>query len=227
MPRRKRPPETERSEYWLRRAVNEHRAWFDDQVRARLELAPSDLIDWRSPIEPDEYAEYYDGAFLDRLGLAPDRLSVPLEQFWPSGGPRWDGLARTSSGAVILIEAKAYVEEAVDFRSQAGEESLKAIRASLAKAKEAFRASARANWEEPFYQYANRLAHLYYLRALNGVDAHLVFVCFAGAPDVPRATSAEAWSGAIRVIECGLGLGAHPFKPYVHHLVVDVDKLTS
>ena len=36
------------------------------------------------------------------------------------------------------------------------------------------------DWSGTFYQYANRLAHLYLLHELNDVDAWLVFVYFVG-----------------------------------------------
>lgn len=55
------------------------------------------------------------------------------------------------------MEAKAYIEEAVDFRSQASPESLDKIRRALQQARGAFGADRRAHWEAPFYQYANRL----------------------------------------------------------------------
>jgi len=34
------------------------------------------------------------------------------------------------------------------------------------------------NWTQSLYQYANRLAHLYLLRELNGIPAFLVFAYF-------------------------------------------------
>ena len=46
-------------------------------------------IDWRSPLQDDDYAEYYDDAFLDRLGV--DEMTMPLDEFWPKSGPRWEG----------------------------------------------------------------------------------------------------------------------------------------
>src|SRR5262245_44085249 len=117
MPRRSRPPETHRSEHWLRVVVNQRQPGFDGQVRAVFGWPSAEKITWRSPVQEDDYAEYYDEAFLQRLGL--NNLLVPLKSFWPPSGPRWDGLARTESGKILLIEAKAYIEEAVDYRSRA------------------------------------------------------------------------------------------------------------
>jgi len=225
MPRRPRPARSERSEHWLRVAVNERTDFLNAHIRHVLPLTASDEIEWLSPVASDGFAEYYDEAFLERLGIGTIR--TPLAEFWPPSGPRWDGLARTSSGKVLLVEAKAYVEEAVDFKSKASEGSLKRISAALAKTKAAFRASEAANWEQPFYQYANRLAHLYYMRTLNRTDAYLLFICFADAPDVPSPCTAQEWHGAIRTIERALGLGAHPYRPYVEHLILSVPAMLS
>jgi hypothetical protein len=107
MPRRERPAETERSEPWLRMAVNDRTNDLNDMVKGLFGWPSSERIDWRSPLRSDDYAEYYDGEFLTRLGI--ENLRGSLSQFWPSSGPRWDGLARTDSGNIILVEAKAHV----------------------------------------------------------------------------------------------------------------------
>jgi hypothetical protein len=146
-------------------------------------------IDWRSPRQDDDYAEYYDEAFLDRLGVG--ELSMPLDEFWPKSGPRWDGLARTTDGKLILVEAKAHIDEVVDYRSKASPDALRRIEERLDEAKSAFRATKDACWHAPLYQMANCLAHLYYLAGINGKDAYLVFIDFANAPDVPEPASVE------------------------------------
>lgn len=217
MPRRARPPKTERSEHWLRVAVNQRQEDFDTRVRSTLGWPSVDRIKWLSPIEKDGYAEYYDDAFLQRLGLRD--LPVPLKSFWPPSGPRWDGLARTDSGKVLLVEAKAYIEEAVDYRSRAGSDSLKLITRSLTDAKKAFGARHDASWHAPFYQYANRLAHLHFLAGLNKVDAYLLFVYFADAHDVPHPCAAQHWEGAIRLVAKCLGIESHKYRNRVGHLV--------
>lgn len=216
MPRRPRPPNTERSEHWMRVAANEASGALNHKI-AKAYGWSGEEIEWLSPITSDEYAEYYDESFLELLGI--NDLRVPLRDFWPRSGPRWDGLARTASGKVILVEAKAYIEEGVDYRSKASPASLEKINKALDQAKAAFMANPDAPWESPYYQYANRLAHLYFLRELNGVDAHLLFLYFADAPDVPAPCSAEQWRGAIRLTEKCLGLGQHPYKKHVSTIV--------
>jgi len=152
---------------------------------------------------------------------------VPLQAFWPAVGPRWDGLARTTSGKVILVEAKAYIEEAVDYASKASPDSLEQIKRSLAEAKEWANGANAAPWESPFYQYANRLAHLYFLRVKNNVDAYLLFLYFADAPDVPEPCTTEQWQGAIRLTRKCLGLGASACEQRVAEVIVSVPDMLS
>jgi hypothetical protein len=208
----------------MRVAANEASAALNQKIITAYGWGDED-IEWLSPVASDEYAEYYDEAFLELLGIAD--LKVPLKDFWPSSGPRWDGLARTASGKIILVEAKAYIEEAVDYCSKAGPASLAKINESLGNAKEAFRATSDAPWEAPFYQYANRLAHLYFLRELNGIDAYMLFLNFADAPDVPDPCSQEQWEGSTRLINKCLGLGKHPYSNAVATVVWSVPDLLS
>ena len=213
MPRRIRPLDVERSERWLRTAVNDYPDALNSLMSEKFGWEKQEKIEWLSPIISDDYAEYYDKEFLDRLEVS--KLKVPLSEFWPPGGPRWDGLGKTRSGKIILVEAKAYIEEGVDYVSRAGPKSSIKIREALAEAKKAFAAAADAPWESPFYQYANRLAHLYFAHQLNGLDAYLLFLYFADAPDVPRPPNpctVEQWQGAIRLTEKCLGLDSKHFR---------------
>jgi hypothetical protein len=225
MPRRARPAHATRSEHWLREAVNEFPQVLNARLASALHLHPSEDIIWRSPISADSYAEYSDQEFMDRLGLS--KLKTPLSSFWPHGGPCWDGLAYTTSRKCLLVEAKAYIEEAVDYRSRAGDESLRKISDSLAKAKHAFRAREDAPWNTPFYQYANRLAHLHFLHGINGIDAYLVFIYFAHARDVPNPATVEEWQGAIRLTKKCLGLATNPYQSRVADVIIDVRDLFS
>jgi hypothetical protein len=201
-------------------AVNDRTGILNTAVIEAFDWSPDEQIEWLSPTRADEFAEYYDQAFLDRLGLT--RLATPLEEFWPAGGPRWDGLARTASGKVVLVEAKAHIEEMVDFRSKASPDSLARIIHALEMAKAGSGAAADAPWPSPFFQYANRLAHLHFLVELNQVDAYLLFVLFADAPDVPVPATAEQWEGAHRLAWRSLGLGATSFRGRVANMTISV-----
>lgn len=224
MPRRPRPSETSRSEHWLRVAVNQHQARLNQLIFTKFGWPESDELTWLSPVKSDSYAEYYDASFLRLLGLD---LKRPLETFWPRNGPRWDGLAKSSEGRVLLVEAKAYIEEGVDFCSSASTTPLAQIQKSLAEAKRAFKAHADSTWDQPYYQYTNRLAHLHFLNGLNGVDAYLLFLYFADAPDVPDPSSTAEWKGAERLIRKCLGLGRNPYQHRVGTVVWSVSEMTG
>lgn len=220
MPTRSRPAVTTRSEHWLREMVNVHTSTLDTAIAQAFGWSITTKIKWVSPIAKDGYAEYYDDSFLQQLGLS--NLTVPLSQFWPRSGPRWDGLAKADENKVILVEAKAYVEEGVDYRSRASAlASNQLIEKSLDASKVAFGAHKDANWHMPFYQHANRLAHLYFLHQLNGVDAYLVFLYFANAPDVDGyVTSADEWKGAIRLTNKCLGLRRNALRKRVADIII-------
>src|ERR1700722_4779013 len=120
MPKRVRPQTTTRSEHWMRAAVGKP-STLNRRIREAFAWSSDDRIEWLSPVMSDQYAEYFDEAFLERLKVTD--LRVPLHTFWPRSGPRGDGLARTGSGKVILVEAKAHIDECVDLGTRAKAES--------------------------------------------------------------------------------------------------------
>ena len=97
----------------------------------------------------------------------------------------WDGLARTTRCRYLLIEAKANIPEFNSSPTEASGESLHKIRKALDETRCFLKVRSRTDWSKCFYQYANRLAHLYFLKKLNGIKATLVFVYFAGDTTVP------------------------------------------
>jgi hypothetical protein len=99
-------------------------------------------------------------------------LIVPLREFWPDRGPQWDALARSDKGHVLLIEAKAHIGEMLSPASGASPASKSQIEGAFARVIEDLAAKPKAPWTECFYQYANRLAHLWFLKQ-NGVRQSL------------------------------------------------------
>jgi hypothetical protein len=196
---------------WIQWAVNDLDRPLDRAVLAHLPSATR--IEWLSPIAADDFAEYRDADFLDRLGL--QRLAGPLAAFWPARGPQWDALGRSDAGQLLLVEAKAHVGEVCSPGSKAGSVSMDRIKASLAATVEALGAEPLAPWETAFYQLANRLAHLQFLRA-HGVDAWLVLVNFVGDRDMNGPTGEEAWRAAYDVVWHVMGLPKrHGLSPYI------------
>ncbi|MCU9847611.1 hypothetical protein OEZ60_06290 [Defluviimonas sp. WL0024] len=179
-------------------------------------------IDWVSPLAEDDYAEYRDGAFLERLGI--DSLCGPLKDFWPQRGPQWDALGLTSSGPV-LVEAKAHIREFFSPPSQASETSKKQINSAFAAVCADLGINRSTNWCELYYQYANRLAFLWWLRE-NGVDANLLFVSFLNDCDMGGPSHIETWKVAFDSANYVLGLPErNKLGRYIHHVSPDIREL--
>jgi hypothetical protein len=181
-------------------------------------------LEWLSPLEGDAFSEYSDAAFLDRLGISLDKRA--LSDFWPHGGPVWDGLARTVGGEPVLVEAKAHVPEMFSSCGAKALGSVAKIRAALDETRGHLGADTRHDWMTGFYQYANRLAHAHLLNELNDVTSHLVFINFYGDADVHGPELPAEWSAATVVLHEALGISGKVPR-YVRHVHVDVSQLTS
>ena len=215
---------TRGSQRWLQDLVNDCPELLDAAIR-RETSEISAPIRWVSPLAGDDFSEYQDDAFLERLGVRLD--CDPLDAFWPPMGPHWDALGKTDSGQIILLEAKAHTEEAGSSCEATNERSRALIRASLKRVKAYVGARPSANWMEKFYQYGNRLAHLYLLRTLNGIPAFLVNLYFLNADEmlqygntVPKTVA--MWEDAIAKQEEFLGIPPqHALSRYAIHAFVD------
>jgi len=213
-------PASRGSQKWLQVLVNKRPELIDKQIADLLGLVSGERIHWLSPLEDDEYAEYRDNAFIKRLDCTLDR--TPLKEFWPRLGPQWDGLAKSDRGDLILVEAKSHIPELLS-STGAGTKSLKKIRSSLDMTRDYLRSQGSFDWTTSFYQYANRLAHLYLLRILNGLPAYVLFVCFINDHEMDGPTTSGEWHGATYLIKELLGIdGRHNLSQFVVDAFVDV-----
>jgi len=213
------------SQKWLQILVNECPELTDRVLATTLRLSQGERVRWLSPLTDDDYAEYRDQEFIDRLGIT--LKEVPLASFWPRLGPVWDGLAKTDRGDIILVEAKAHIQELVTKPTGASGRSLTKIRKSLDETKRFLGSHSEADWATCFYQYTNRLAHLYLLRRLNALPAYLLFIYFIKDEEIGGPGTRLEWQGAIKLLESFLGLREHKLSQYVLHVFVDVNELES
>lgn len=204
---------------WIQQAVNDGWASLDEPILARLPGATT--IGWRSPMRDDDFAEYRDGDFLNRVGLS--NLRSALKDFWPERGPQWDALGVSDRGDVLLVEAKAHIAEMCSPGTAAGPASFKRIHQALVACATNLGARAsRAAWTDQFYQLANRIAHLHFLRE-QGVPAYLVLVNFLNDTDMKGPTTQEAWEAAYEVALHVMGLGkVHALSKYTIHVFPDL-----
>jgi hypothetical protein len=178
---------------------------------------------WVSPLATENYKEYRDDEFLWPVEQAS--LYQKLHAFWPRSGPQWDALAivkgKGDRNGVILAEAKANIPEAGDpvYACRAAGKSRQKIESSLAIVKEALGVKPDADWMCNYYQYANRLAHLYFLYIMCHVPAWMVFIYFVGGAGVSSPCSIEEWKDRISQIYKALGL---PKKQMLTERIVNI-----
>ena len=206
---------------WTQKLINERPDLLDEQIKKIFRLNQSEGIEWVSPLKEDKYAEYRDADFLERLGITLDKKS--LKEFWPKRGPQWDALGRSIKGKYFLVEAKAHVEEVVSPPTLAKGGSLKKIQSSLQETKTYVNSNSPADWSSFFYQYTNRLAHLYLLRVLNSVPAFLVFIYFLNDRQMNGPETEPEWKAALTVMHKYLGIKRNKLAKYVGDVFVDVN----
>jgi hypothetical protein len=204
---------TRGSQRWIQFLVNER----PDLLNKTIGLGN---IRWLSPVMSDQFAEYRDKAFIDLLGICLKKR--PLSDFWPKGGPQWDALGISESGEAILVEAKAHIQEIFSPPSGASPQSLPLIIKSLSETASAFQAKPGLNWHLRFYQYANRLAHVFLLKELNNIPARLIFLYFTGDTDMNGPETVQEWQAGIEVLHEALGIRGR-VPTYVSDVFIDVN----
>jgi hypothetical protein len=206
------------SQKWMQKLVNEVPNRLDAQIRKKLKLSEEEGIRWLSPLKDDDYAEYRDQGFIDLLGVKLNKIC--LEDFWPRGGPQWDALGKSNSEKLFLIEAKSHISE-LSSSTRAENNSLQKICRSLEETKSSLGSNAKVDWSQGFYQYANRLAHLYLLRQ-NDLPAYLVFVYFLNDSEMAGPATIDQWKGAIELLHTYLGITRHKLQKYTADVFIDV-----
>jgi hypothetical protein len=200
---------------WIQGAVNQSSGRALSDLIAPT-IGDGATITWLSPRVDDDFAEYRDASFLKLIGAAS--LVNALEAFWPIRGPQWDALGRSDRGDILLVEAKAHIREICSPPSQATSGPRSRIEAALAEASSYLGARPRAPWIDVFYQLANRIAHLYFLRR-NGEKAWLVLANFVGDQEMHGPNSPAEWEAAYQVVWHVLGLQErHPLARYIIHV---------
>lgn len=189
--------------------VNRRRSELNQAISTALELEANVVIDWRSPIEPS-LSEYMDAPFLRALDLS--HLQQELARFWPSSGPRWDGLAvlRPSAKSMeasgyLLVEGKSYPSEVygAGCGSPPNSENRRLIDAALGITERELSPQNSSAWTGRLYQYANRLAHVLFLQKATSLPVWLVNLCFT--EDRAKPHSRKEWQSALIGIKTELG----------------------
>ena len=121
------------------------------------------------------------------------------------------------------MEAKANIPEIVSPATAASPDSKKKIVTALNETKKHLGINNDVDWSGKFYQYTNRLAHLYFLREQNNIPTYLVNIYFMNDKEVNGPQSKREWQAAIDVMKSYLGVGHHKLTKYIIDLFIDVD----
>jgi hypothetical protein len=195
---------------------------------------PGDLFEWRDagmrlrpPERRDPFSVNWRG-----VGFVEDTrpsVAAAYRDFWTQSGnlPSWDaaGVRVTENGDEwLLVEAKAHLGElrqsclakpkALGGSREAIEERLDEVKASLG-------ARTDKSWLDSYYQFANRIATLWFLHE-QGVEARLVHVCFTGGESfADAARTADEWDSALAEMDAWIGRPFdHPIEESIHTLVL-------
>jgi hypothetical protein len=209
------------SQKWIQKLINDKPSFLNSKIG---EVLGEDEIKWLSPLRDDDYAEYRDEAFLDLLGVKLGVVS--LREFWPNRGPQWDALGKSNNEKFYLVEAKSHIPELMSTFKGNNQTSINTILSSLQKTKDCLGSKTDFDWSKTFYQYTNRLAHVYLFKK-NHLDAYLVDVYFLGDSEMGGPKTVDEWQGAIRLVRRCLGLREHLLKKWVIDVFIDVSKLQS
>lgn len=102
------------------------------------------------------------------------------------------------------------------------------IRRALDETKDYLHVPKYKDWTTEYYQYTNRLAHLYFLRVIHNIPAYLVMLYFIGDREMNGPQTQSEWLNAIQTMRQTLGLpDNHPLSPYELELLVHVDTIVS
>ncbi len=178
-----------------------------------------------NPILDDEWKRLN---FLPRAHPLRDKFDT----FWPEGSDQnWDAIGRANFGKKqewLLVEAKGHTGEMTK-RKKKPKRGGRRIARAFEKTRNALECKADPmDWLTGYYQYANRLATLYYLNCCDKEDsapARLLFIYFCGdtykskvCPGGPK-----GWRTKLRKVKDALGLtGETALEQRVHEIFIPV-----
>jgi len=213
------------SKKWIQILVNKKPELFNTKIGEAAKFSKNRII-WVSPLASDKFQEYWDNGFLNVLKIT--KLKVPLHEFWPPGGAHWDALGRGSSDEIFLVEAKSHIPELVSSCAAKDEESIQKIDESFLKTKQFFGAPIEVDWKKRFYQYANRLAYLYWMDELNEIPTYLINVYFVNDKAQNGPKDISEWKGALTLLYSYFGLKKNnKLQEHILDIFLDVNELPS
>ena len=216
------------SECHLLRWMGRHRRAFDSAVRQALGKS-SGAVDWLD----FHFAPGRDWPDAEWKGLdfiTEDVVRDDWRTWWPQGRGihNWDAVGWWGNPAnreVVLMEAKAHPGELGSPWGATADDSRERIKRSLTKTAASLGITSIDRWMNDYYQLANRLAVVHFLRK-HGYHPHLLLVYFVGdligAGRKPPQT-VDGWKAPLADQKEKMGLPAtHALSRFVHELYLPV-----
>lgn len=221
------------SEWHLLRHLGYHRTYLSQKV---AEVVGGQAIEWLDFSFSQENAPLRDDREFVGLEFISDaQVQHKWRPFWPQTGnaQNWDAVGRIYVGDVtewLLVEAKAHIGEPESKCGATSQVSQQLILSALEKTSKAFGNHRQPieNWLAPYYQYANRLAVLYFLmkECVPAVKTRLLFIYFYGENregcECPQ--SEREWLSLIQRMTDWLGIDKQSeLMQRVHYLFLPVN----
>jgi hypothetical protein len=213
------------SEWQLLRFLGYHREHFDDVVKQATGVQRIQWLDF--PFDPQRQFNDAEWKGLDFLPL-PHSARANWPEFWPQRGnaQNWDAVARIRTNddadGWLLVEAKAHLGELKSSCGAKAQGGLEQIKAAMDQTKSALNVNPESDWLTPYYQMANRLAVLTYLRR-HGINAHLLNIYFMGDrnPAGTCPTCEAEWATELAAMCEHLGIAGRKLEG-VHQVLLPV-----
>jgi len=226
------------SEFHLMRYLARYRNTLDDKIKREI---GEGFLEWLDFI-PGTDKEYniqvprkiklpdHEITGVDFLREEHPQVFEEWKSFWPQSGNQqnWDAVCRIEIDGTnhwLLVEAKANTGE---IKSSCGAEapSMKIINAALSEMQKAFNLNSPNDLTRKYYQYANRLAVLYFL-SKHIVPSKLLFIYFTGDKNPEKEKgcpkSVEEWKKALEEQYKWIGLDPAQKRTLgIHDLFLDV-----
>lgn len=221
------------SEWHFLRHLGYHRVYLSQKV---TEVLGGQAVEWLDFGFSQENAPLRDDREFVRLDFIQDaQIQEKWKSFWPRTGSaqNWDAVGQIYFGDTtewLLVEAKGHIGEIESKCGAISKDSQQLIYSALEKTSKAFGNSRQPieNWLAPYYQYANRLAVLYFLikECVPAIKCRLLFIYFYGENrkgcDCPQ--SEQEWLPAIQKMTEWLGIdNKNELKQRVHYLFLPVN----
>lgn len=218
------------SEFHLLRLLGRHRSSFDLKILQALGYS-NKKIEWldykydSKKLIPDK--EYVGIDFLENSADYKS-LKDSWRNYWPSSNnaQNWDAICKIDN-EWILIEAKAHKDE-MNSNSKASEKSRIFISERFDRIKAKYGITSQNDWNKNYYQKANRILFLEYLKD-NNIRAKLLFVYFVNGyrkgGEQLGVTSIAQWTDLIKKQDEYLGISNNKLiKDNIVDLIVNIDK---